>query len=79
MLLFHGLQMVQYFTKQRLEDKMMWKETKNKLYKDLSESRKIAINSCYGFLGAPGLNFNSPKNAALVTEKGREILQKGVA
>jgi DNA polymerase elongation subunit (family B) len=32
----------------------------------------------YGFLGAPGLNYNYPKGAAEVTSRGREILKKAV-
>ena len=42
------------------------------------QSQKIVINSAYGLLGAQGLNFNSPDNAALVTKGGREILQNGI-
>jgi DNA polymerase elongation subunit (family B) len=68
-------QMVEYFTKERLQNKKLAKETGEKYYKDLQESEKIVINSCYGMLGATGLNFNSPANASLVTRKGREILQ----
>lgn len=65
-------------TKQRLEHKQLAKETNDKYYKDLEQAEKITINSCYGFMGAPGLNFNSIRNAAFVTEKGREILQKAI-
>jgi len=68
------LKLVEYFTIQRLENKKKYKETGKEIYKDLSESQKICINSAYGMMGAEGLNFNSPKNAALVTTKGREIL-----
>lgn len=72
------LKMVTYFTEQRLADKKKAKETGDRYYEELEQSRKIAINSAYGLLGAPGLNFNSPKNAALVTEHGREILKKAI-
>jgi len=68
------LQAVKFFTEQRLADKLAYKETGERIYKDLSDGRKIMINSFYGFMGAPGLNFNYPVGAALVTEKGREIL-----
>lgn len=67
--------MVSYFTDERLRNKKLAKETGDKYYKDLQEAQKIVINSAYGMLGAPGLIFNSPKNAALVTQKGREVLQ----
>lgn len=68
------LKAVEFFTKQRLEDKKMAAETGERIYKDFSNGRKIMINSFYGFMGAPGLNFNYPEGAADVTRKGREIL-----
>lgn len=74
----HFQKMVEYFTKERLDNKKKAKETGDKYYKDLEQSEKIVINSCYGMLGAQGLNFNSPSNAALVTRKGREILQSAL-
>jgi DNA polymerase elongation subunit (family B) len=74
----HFLKMVEFFTAERISNKMKGKETGERYYKDMEQAQKIVINSAYGLLGASGLNFNSPKNAALVTEEGREILQKGV-
>lgn len=72
------LEVVEYFTLERLKNKKLAKETGNKYYDDLQESQKIAINSAYGFMGASGLNYNSPFDAAMVTRKGREILEKAV-
>jgi DNA polymerase I len=72
------LEIVEHFTLERLKNKKIAKETGDQYYKDLQESQKIAINSAYGFMGAQGLNYNSPYNAALVTRKGREILAKAV-
>jgi DNA polymerase I len=72
------LQMVQYFTKERLENKKRAKDTGDRYFEELEQAQKIVINSSYGLLGAMGLNFNSPKNAALVTEHGREILKKSI-
>jgi DNA polymerase elongation subunit (family B) len=72
------LKMVQYFTEERLKNKALAKDTGKKEYDDLQAAQKILINSMYGFMGANELNFNSPKKAALVTEKGREILSKGM-
>lgn len=72
------LQMVETFTIERLKNKKLYKETGKRIYKDLSDSQKIFINSAYGFLGSVGLLFNSPENAAFVTHKGREILSKGL-
>jgi DNA polymerase elongation subunit (family B) len=72
------LKMVQYFTDERLSNKKKAKETGDRYYKELEQAQKIVINSAYGLLGASGLNFNSPKNAALVTEHGRDILKKAI-
>lgn len=72
------LRAVDWFTAARLENKRLYKETKDRKYKDLSEAQKIVINSFYGFMGAPGLNFNYPDGAAKVTRKGREILTKAI-
>jgi DNA polymerase I len=72
------LQMLEYLTAERLENKKRAKDTGQRKFKDLESAQKIIINSMYGLLGAPGINFNSPKNAALVTTKGREILERGI-
>ncbi len=72
------LKMVQYFTRERLLNKQKAKDTGDRYYKDLEQAQKIVINSAYGMLGSVGLLFNSPPNAAFVTEKGREILSKAV-
>jgi DNA polymerase I len=68
------LKLVETFTDLRLEYKKKAKE--DKYFDDLQGSFKILINSAYGFLSTNGLLFNSPVNAAFVTTKGREILQK---
>jgi DNA polymerase, archaea type len=69
-------ELVSTFTEERLKYKKLAKT--EKYYDDLQSAYKIFINSCYGFLGATGLLFNSPSNAALITEKGREILNKAI-
>lgn len=74
----HFLQMVDYFTKERLNNKKKGKETGERYYKEMEQAQKIVINSAYGMLGARGLLFNSPRNAELVTKYGREILQKAL-
>lgn len=71
----HMLEILDYFTKSRLEYKRLAQETNNQYYKDMDSASKIFINSLYGFLGAQGLNFNSPECAALVTKKGREVIE----
>lgn len=72
------LEMVEFFTLQRLRNKALAKETGNRSYKDLEQSQKIAINSAYGFLGSSGLNYNYPRGAAKITEYGRNILSKAI-
>lgn len=69
---------VEYFTLERLKNKQIAAETKDSYYSALEQSQKIVINSMYGFLGAQGLNFNSPENAALITKYGRDILNKAL-
>lgn len=71
-------QFVEFFTLERLKNKKLAKDTGDKYYDHLQNSQKIAINSFYGFLGAPGLNYNSPQNAAFVTTTGREVLQHAI-
>jgi len=72
------LNMVTYFTNQRLEYKKKGKETGDRYYKDLDQASKIVVNSSYGVMGTPGLQFNSPDNASLITETGRAILAKSI-
>lgn len=72
------LNMVKSFTQTRLKYKALLKETGDKKYDALQGAFKILINSAYGFMGAPGLAFNSPSNAAFITSKGREILTQAI-
>lgn len=74
----HMREVLKYFTEQRLKDKKLAKETGDGYYQNLSDSRKIVINSIYGLLGATGLNFNSPADASLVTYHGRETLKTAI-
>lgn len=72
------LELVESLTIQRLANKQKAKETGERHYKDLEQSQKLVINSAYGFLGAPGLNFNEPSLAADVTRIGRGYLNKAI-
>ena len=72
------LKAVEFFTKDRLNNKRLAKETGDRYYSDLSNGQKIMINSFYGFMGAQGLNFNYPKGAAQVTRHGRDILTDAI-
>lgn len=71
-------EMVNYFTMQRFELKQKFKETKDNYYKDRDASSKIFINSSYGMLNAPGLNYNSPKIAAKITAESRKIIDESL-
>ena len=73
------LEMVDYFTEERLNNKALAKQTGDRYYHYLEQSQKIMINSAYGFMGARGLNFNSPRNASRVTQLGRAILGRGIS
>ncbi len=72
------LKAVEFFTAERIRNKEQGEQTGDRYFKDLSDSQKIIINSMYGFLGAPKLNYNSPEDAARVTEAGREILREAI-
>ena len=74
----HTIQMLSYFRDERLRNKKLAKETGDKYYDDMQNAQKIMINSMYGFLGAGYLLYNYPKGASEVTQRGREILLKGV-
>jgi DNA polymerase elongation subunit (family B) len=72
------LKMVRYFTDKRFEQKDKYKETGDTYYNDLQAASKVFINSSYGLLGTPGLNFNSFENASLITKCCRAGLQKAI-
>ncbi len=74
----HFLQLVEIFTLERLRNKALAEKTNETYFKDLQESQKIFINSAYGLLGTPGLNYNYSEGAAKVTRLGREVLEKAV-
>jgi DNA polymerase elongation subunit (family B) len=72
------LKIMETFTAERLKNKKLAKETGNKYYDDLQNAQKIIVNSGYGFMGAPGLNFNSPDAAEFITKTGRDILEGAI-
>lgn len=74
----HFLMMTEYFTIERIKNKELFKQTGDKYFDHLQNTQKIFANSLFGFLSAAGLNFNSPQQAALITKKGREILEIAV-
>jgi DNA polymerase elongation subunit (family B) len=74
----HFLNMLNYFTEERLKNKATAKATGDRYFKDLEQSQKILINSMYGFMGAGRLNYNYPAGANEVTLRGREILKRAI-
>lgn len=70
------LTLVKTFTERRLYHKSLAKT--DKYHDDMQAAFKIFINSCYGFLGSTGLNFNMPEGAAFITRTGRDILLKSI-
>jgi DNA polymerase, archaea type len=72
------LEMVEYFTIERLKNKKTAKDTGDRYYEELQQAQKILINSMYGFMGAGKLNYNHPDGANEVTRYGREILKKAI-
>lgn len=74
----YALEILKIMREERLMYKKLGKETGSAYYKFLDNSRKVLINSMYGFMGAQGLNFNYPEGAAEVTRKGREVLNKAI-
>lgn len=69
---------VNYFADNRQKYKRLYKETGNIQYNYLQDVAKVVANSCYGFLSTQGLSYNSPKNAAFITAKGRELLMTSI-
>jgi DNA polymerase elongation subunit (family B) len=69
------LQLVKIFRSKRLEYKKLALETGDDYWKEMDTTAKSILNSFYGFMGTPGLNFNSFSCAEFITEKGREILE----
>jgi len=66
--------LVKFFTEQRFEMKRLGKETGLRLYQDRDAANKIFINSAYGACNTPGLNFNSPEIAAIITLETRKVI-----
>lgn len=70
----HLLEMTKYFSKVRVKYKKQYKETGDEAYNAQQLAAKVVVNSIYGFLGAPRLNFNCPELAAEITRTGRDLL-----
>lgn len=62
----------------RLVYKKLYKETGNEEYNFMDAAAKGILNSLYGFLGTPGLNYNCLESAKFITNKGRELLKQAI-
>ncbi len=69
---------LEYFLASRSKNKDLAKSTGDTYFEALSNAGKIVANSYYGFMGAPGCNFNYPEGAARVTAIGRDILRSAI-
>jgi len=76
----HGnfYQMVKFFAEQRFYYKKMEQETGDKKWKSLNDSAKVFINSAYGALSTPGLNFNCQHLAQKITYETRQVIKLAV-
>lgn len=67
--------MVHHFTYERFDLKTKYKETGDKYYYDREQASKIVINSAYGLMNTPGLNFNNSDIANKITEETRKTIE----
>lgn len=72
------LQIVEFFTVERLKNKDKARRLNDKHFASLEQSQKLMINSIFGMLGTKGLLFNSPEKASNITYHGRKILKKAI-
>lgn len=69
-------QLVKTLREKRLYHKKLAKDSP--YHEHMQNSLKILINSLYGFLGTPGLNFNYLAGADFITRTGKEILKNAI-
>lgn len=67
--------MVHHFTYERFDLKAKFKETGDKYYYDREQANKIVINSAYGLMNTPGLNFNNSDIANKITSSTRDMIE----
>jgi DNA polymerase elongation subunit (family B) len=66
--------MVHHFTYERFDLKDKYKATGDKYYSDREQASKVIINSAYGLMATPGLNFNCTWIARKITESTRQMI-----
>ena len=67
--------MVHHFTYERFDLKDKYKATGDKYYSDREQASKVVINSAYGLMATPGLNFNCTWIAQKITEETRKMIE----
>lgn len=70
--------MVHHFTYERFELKDKYKATGDKYYSDREQASKVVINSAYGLMATPGLNFNCGWIAQKITHETRQMINKAL-
>lgn len=67
--------MVHHFTYERFDLKEQYEKTKDPYYLAREQAGKIVINSAYGLMNTPGLNFNNSDIANKITEETRDMIE----
>ncbi len=63
----------------RLEYKKKYKETGDEQYNFMDTANKSILNSLYGLLATPGLNYNCEASASFITNTARRFLKEAIA
>ncbi len=74
----HFYKMVHHFTYERFELKEQFEKTGDKYYYDREQAGKIIINSAYGLMNTPGLNFNNSDIANKITSETRIMIESSL-
>jgi DNA polymerase I len=67
--------MVHHFTYERFDLKEQYEKTKDPYYLAREQAGKIVINSAYGLMNTPGLNFNNSTIASKITKETRDMIE----
>jgi DNA polymerase I len=67
--------MVHHFTYERFDLKEQYEKTKDPYYLAREQAGKIVINSAYGLMNTPGLNFNNSTIANKITKETRDMIE----
>ena len=67
--------MVHHFTYERFDLKEQYEKTKDPYYLAREQAAKIVINSAYGLMNTPGLNFNNSTIANKITKETRNMIE----